>query len=109
MSFPYRRTLHGDKTFVFMPSFSKNKQKKKREIWVKGEPVLMEITLQNPLPSNVVVDQVEVLHGDSEVTCIGAQQIEIPAKSTITTRLYLIPGSVGELTLSGVRVCSVVC
>lgn len=97
-----RRTLHTDKTFKFMPSFKKKQVKK--EIWVMGETYAMEITLRNPLPSDVVVNQLEVLHNDASLTCVGARQIVIPANASITTHVYLIPGSVGELTLMGIRV-----
>lgn len=69
-----------------------------------GETHAMEITLRNPLPSDVTVNQLEVLHSDASLTCVGAKQIVIPANGSISTRVYLIPGSVGELTLLGIRV-----
>ena len=69
-----------------------------------GETYAMEIVLWNPLPSDVTVNQLEVLHGKALLTCVGAKQMVIPSNATITTRVYLIPGSVGELTLMGIRV-----
>ena len=64
----------------------------------------MDVTLQNPLASTVVLNHIEVLHGSSKLTCINARDIRIPAQSTIVTRVYLIPESIGDLTLSGIRV-----
>lgn len=64
----------------------------------------MNIVLFNPLPAGITVNRLEVLHGSAEVTCIVARQIDIPARSTITTRMYLIPEHAGELCITGVRV-----
>ena len=108
-----RRIVNGSSSFMYMPSFKpKNKSKVgvtcycdiQKEIWVMGETYAMEITLRNPLPSDITINQLEVLHGNSQLTCIGAKQITIPAHSSIATRVYLIPNSVGELKLTGVRV-----
>lgn len=74
-----------------------------------GETYAMDITLRNPLPSDITINQLEVLHGNSQLTCIGAKQITIPAHSSISTRVYLIPNAVGELILTGVRVGSLRC
>lgn len=68
----------------------------------------MEILLFNPLPADITVNRLEVLHGTADVTCIVAKQIDIPARSTITTRMYLIPEHAGELYISGVRVGEVI-
>ena len=64
----------------------------------------MNIVLYNPLPAGITVNRLEVLHGNTEVTCIVARQIDIPPRSTITTRMYLIPEHAGELHITGVRV-----
>ena len=69
-----------------------------------GETYTMEITLRNPLPADITINQLEVLHGSSQLRCIGAKHITIPAQSTILTRIYLIPNSVGTLALTGIRV-----
>ena len=66
-----------------------------------GDPPL------DPLPADIVINRLEVLHGDTEVTCIASHQIDIPALSTVTTRLYIIPNQEGDLRLSGVRVAAI--
>lgn len=71
---------------------------------MKGDTYVMDVTLQNPLPSTVILNRIDVLHGSSKLTCINARDIRIPALSTIVTRVYLIPESIGDLTLSGIRV-----
>ena len=80
----FRRSLTTDKTFMFIPSFK---------------------SLNS---ADITVNRLEVLHGAAEVTCIVAKQIDIPARSTITTRMYLIPEHAGELYISGVRVGEVI-
>lgn len=71
------------------------------------ETYTLEILLSNPLPADIVINRLEVLHGDTEVTCIASHQIDIPALSTVTTRLYIIPNQEGDLRLSGVRVAAI--
>ena len=64
----------------------------------------MEVTLFNPLPTSITLDRMDVRCKNSTVTCIGATQLCIPSKSSLTTSVYLIPRCAGELEFTGLRV-----
>ena len=64
----------------------------------------MEITLFNPLPTSITLDRIDVLCKNSAIICIGATQLCIPSKSSISTSVYLIPQCAGELELTGLGV-----
>ena len=109
-----RRSLKVDKTFMFLPSFKNKAKEVKKEvgvdapsdaqIWVKGETYRIDVSLFNPLPAPLSISAFEIVQASFQLRCITARKMLIPAHSSITTAMYVIPESCGELTLNQIRV-----
>ena len=64
----------------------------------------MDVTLHNPLSSSILLHRLDTLQDGSELTCIAARDILLPPFASVTSRLYLIPHSCGQMTIRGIRV-----
>ena len=71
---------------------------------MKGETYRIDVSLFNPLPAPLSISAFEIVQASFQLRCITARKMLIPAHSSITTAMYVIPESCGELTLNQIRV-----